>query len=114
MKERVMEKTPETDAIVWQDLTVPDAETLRDFYSAVVGWKHEPVDMGAYSDFNMLTGKGTVTAGVCHARGSNANLPPQWLLYVSVTDLGESIRECRSRGGQIVDGPALWGNINSV
>jgi predicted enzyme related to lactoylglutathione lyase len=29
----------------WQDLTVPDAERLRDFHAAVVGWRAEPVDM---------------------------------------------------------------------
>jgi uncharacterized protein len=33
--------------VAWHDITVPDAERLRDFYAAVVGWRPEPVDMGA-------------------------------------------------------------------
>ena len=33
---------------------VPDAGAVHRFYSEVVGWKAEPVDMGGYSDFNLL------------------------------------------------------------
>ena len=32
--------------IGWADLTVNDAETVRDFYRDVVGWTVQPVDMG--------------------------------------------------------------------
>jgi predicted enzyme related to lactoylglutathione lyase len=38
---------PEVGSVGWIDLTVPEAEEVRDFYSAVVGWKSEPVDIGA-------------------------------------------------------------------
>jgi predicted enzyme related to lactoylglutathione lyase len=37
------------DAIVWHDLTVDDADELREFDSAVVGWTPEPVPMGDYA-----------------------------------------------------------------
>jgi hypothetical protein len=79
----------------WQDLTVPDAERLRDFYPAVVGWRAEPVDMGGYSDFNIVApSTGEPAAGVCFARGANAKLPPQWLIYVTVADLDASLKAC--------------------
>ena len=39
--------------IVRKDLTVENADVGRDFYGEVVGWKHEPVDMGGYDDYNM-------------------------------------------------------------
>ena len=45
---------PSPGTIAWIDLTVPDAETVRDFYEQVTGWRSEPVDMGEYSDYNML------------------------------------------------------------
>lgn len=47
------ETKKEPGAIVWTDLTVDDAERVRDFYSAVVGWVASPVEMEGYSDFNM-------------------------------------------------------------
>jgi predicted enzyme related to lactoylglutathione lyase len=41
-----MSTPPRPGTITWQDLTVPDAEALRDFYASVVGWKAQPVRMG--------------------------------------------------------------------
>jgi predicted enzyme related to lactoylglutathione lyase len=97
---------PEIGSIAWRDLTVDDAETVRDFYAEVVGWKAEPVDMGGYSDFNMSAPEsGSPMAGVCHRRGSNADLPAQWLMYVIVEDLERSVERCKRLGGAVVVGP---------
>jgi predicted enzyme related to lactoylglutathione lyase len=96
---------PTVGSIGWRDLTVDDAEGVRDFYKSVVGWKSSPVDMGGYSDFSMQDADGNVVAGICHARGANAGLPPQWLVYLVVADLGESIAACEEAGGEVVSGP---------
>jgi predicted enzyme related to lactoylglutathione lyase len=104
------EGKPKVGTIAWHDLTVRDAGALRDFYTAVVGWRHDPVEMGGYTDFNMIAPEGEVpAAGICHARGVNAKLPPQWLIYVQVADLDASLRSCVERGGQVVDGPRGMG-----
>jgi predicted enzyme related to lactoylglutathione lyase len=97
--------------IVWTDLTVPDAERLGRFYSKVTGWHSAPVSMGEYDDFNMLPAGGDApVAGICHARGPNANLPPQWLIYIRVSDVAESARHCVELGGKVVDGPRRMGD----
>ena len=44
-------------------------------------------------------------AGVCHARGSNAGLSPQWLVYITVADLDASLARCRELGGEVLAGP---------
>ena len=73
--------------IVWKDLTVENADVIRDFYAEVVGWKHSPCDMGGYDDYNMIPPESNdPVAGICHARGANANLPAQWLIYVAVQE----------------------------
>jgi uncharacterized protein len=101
---------PETGAMVWIDLTVDNAETVRDFYSAVVGWKTEEVDMGGYSDFSMNTpGSGTTITGVCHARGVNEDMPPAWMPYFVVADLDASIASCTDLGGEVVVAPRTLG-----
>jgi predicted enzyme related to lactoylglutathione lyase len=87
----------------WHDLTVPDAERIKDFYKRVVGLESSPVDMGGYSDFNMLPpGGGDAVAGVCHARGGNANLPPQWVLYFVVENVERSAQACVDGGGELI------------
>ena len=71
-------------SIGWRDLTVENADDLRDFYAAVVGWKTESVNMGGYNDYVMVDANGEHVSGVCHARGENAEIPPQWMMYVVV------------------------------
>ena len=93
-------------SIAWLDLTVADAAATRDFYRQVVGWSVQDVAMkdaaGAYADFNMLGGDGEPAAGVCHARGVNADLPPVWMLYLPVGDLGESLQLVEEEGGEVI------------
>ena len=97
---------PEIGSIIWTDLTVDNAAEVRDFYTSVVGWNSTPHDMGEYDDYNILTpGQGRPVAGVCHARGPNANIPPQWMVYILVEDVDESARRCQELGGEVVDGP---------
>ena len=97
---------PDNKSIGWVDLTVPDADAVRDFYAAVIGWTPKPVDMGGYSDYNMTSPEtGDPVAGVCHKRGGNVALPPVWLVYFTVADLDASVAECRSRKGMVLVGP---------
>lgn len=97
-------------SIGWIDLTVTGAAELREFYCRVAGWNSAEVDMGEYADYNMLGSDGQPVAGICHARGSNAELPPCWLMYIVVGDLGHSIEACISGGGELVAGPKNMGD----
>jgi len=97
--------------ISWCDLTVEKAEDVRDFYREVVGWKASPVSMGDYDDFCMNPPKSDQpSAGICHARGVNADLPAQWLIYIIVADLDASIANCIKLGGKIIAGPKNMGD----
>ncbi len=92
--------------IGWTDLTVGNAEEIRKFYSDVVGRTSDPVDMGGYNDFNMnAPATNEAIAGICHARGSNADLPAQWILYITVENLDHSAARCQELGGKILAGP---------
>ena len=99
--------------IEWIDLNVGDAARSKDFYCKVIGWKSTDVEMGTYSDFNLnLPGNGETIAGICHARGMNADLPAQWLMYVRVADVAASAAEAERQKGKVVDGPRRMGGSN--
>ncbi len=85
------------------DLTVPNAVAVKDFYAKVVGWKAQALDVGGYDDFIMSgSGKdGVSTFGVCHARGVNADLPPTWLVYITVADLDAAVAKVTKLGGKV-------------
>ncbi len=92
----------------WMDLTVPQASELRDFYSNVMGWQAEPVDMDGYQDYVMRDDRGTV-GGICHARGPNTGIPPVWLSYFRVDNLEATLKSCELHGGRIVRAPVTCG-----
>lgn len=92
--------------VAWVDLTVADADRIRDFYSAVIGWQSRPLDMGGYHDYNMLPPEGgNPVAGICHARGENADIPPQWLPYFTVENVERAAQSCLTAGGEVLLGP---------
>lgn len=98
--------------IGWIDLTVPDASAIRDFYTAVVGWKSTSFDMGGHQDYCMHPeGQEAPVAGICHALGTNAKLPPAWLIYVNVANIEASLKSAIERGGTILDGPRQMGGM---
>ena len=102
--------SPEIGTLVWTDLTVPDAESIRDFYGAVIGWSHSPVEMKGYNDYQMNNpATGEAVAGICHARGVNAGCPAQWLLYFRVADIDKSIAQCVQYGGTLLVPPKAMG-----
>ena len=101
---------PPVGSVGWMDLTVQDAEPTRDFYSAVVGWTTSGLDMGGYEDYLVFRpGLDEPMAGICHARGQNAGLPAQWLMYVVVADLAASMAACTERGGRVLTEPRSAG-----
>jgi uncharacterized protein len=90
-------------SIGWVDLTVPDADGLRDFYAAVVGWQPIPVEMDGYADYAMQpAGASDAVAGVCHARSINAGFPPYWLIYITVSDAEAAAEKAVARGGAVI------------
>ena len=92
--------------IHWLDLTVPDASATRDFYPRVVGWSVQDVEREdggeRYVDFHMLDANGKPAAGIRHACGADAGLPPVWMIHLPVGDFAESVRRVPEEGGTIL------------
>jgi uncharacterized protein len=108
------QQKPEVGSLSWFDLTIPNADDVKDFYSKVIGWKSEPVPMekGNYNDYNMKAPESDLTVtGVCNTRGVNQNLPSQWLLYFTVENLDKSVEECKTNRGKVIVESKDMGNF---
>ncbi|MCW3463133.1 VOC family protein [Chitinophaga nivalis] len=104
---------PKTGTIIWTDLTVTDATRISEFYKSVVGWEKVPLSMGAYNDYSMNEpADGQTIAGICHARGNNNYLPPQWLPYIIVDNLDVSIEKCVALGGKVLGEKRAWEDMH--
>lgn len=103
MKEQV--KKYNIGSIVSADLTVPHATELKNFYTEVIGWTPEELKMGHnqdYVDYVMKDDEGNWVGGVCHAQGVNTGIPPQWIVYIHVKDIKDSVEKCKKMGGEII------------
>lgn len=94
--------------IGWIDLTVSNAEEIKTFYSSVTGWKAENFNMGKYDDYIMnMPESGQPAAGICNALGGNSSFPHQWLIYINVENLDDSIKVCGELGGKLLIEPKI-------
>ena len=99
-----MSENPDVGKIGWIDLTVKDASEVKDFYKAVVGWEVSAVSLGDYDDYCVAppADAESPVAGICHKRGSNENIPSQWMMYITVANLSESMQNAEKLGGKVV------------
>ena len=96
--------------ILWQDLTVSNAIEVRDFYREIIGWDCISENMGDYDDFHVgIPPSMNSEAGICHARGENADLPPVWLIIIAVEIVEKSAMSCKDLGGEVVVEPRMMG-----
>lgn len=99
----------------WLDLTVDNAPQIKTFYTSVVGWNSVDVDMGEYADFMMQSPEtGKEAAGICHKRGSNSDIPSQWLPYFIVADIQASLAAVEQLGGSAISKVRSYGNDQFV
>jgi uncharacterized protein len=116
--EKAAETATQPGKRAWVDLTVEDAEGVRDFYQQVVGWTPQPVPMegkgGNYNDYNMASADGTVWVGICHKQGANEVLPSQWLAYFVVPDVDASLRAVEDEGGKVITSHSMGGSRMAV
>ena len=105
--------------IVWADLTTNQAESLKEFYKDVLGWQEFPVAMKdneeEYNDYAMLYDEKKPAGGICNQRGVNANIPPQWIMYVCVEDVDATLQNALDRGAKLVhESKKADGSLNYV
>jgi uncharacterized protein len=100
------DKKQNIGSIISADLTVENADEIRDFYKEVVGWEFEDMGMsdedGKYADYVAKDKSGNWVGGVCHKRGSNVDLPSRWIVYVTVENVTASIEACIRLGGKVL------------
>jgi hypothetical protein len=86
----------------WVDMSSPDIEASKNFYSSLFGWEAEDLgpDAGGYC---MLKLRGRYVAGLGPVQGEGQ--PPAWGTYVSVADADATIAAVKKAGGTVLMEP---------
>lgn len=85
----------------WTDLTTPDQEPAKAFYSALFGWEAQdnPVSEGVYYSMALLDGQ--PVAAISPQPEQQQGLPPIWHSYVAVEDAEATLNRARELGAGV-------------
>jgi predicted enzyme related to lactoylglutathione lyase len=94
-------------AFCWFELATTNQDSAKDFYRALFGWDIQDDDMGpmgVYTRFQ-IGGKDVAAASTLQKDQLAHGVPPNWLIYIMVTDADASAAKVTAAGGTVVAGP---------
>jgi predicted enzyme related to lactoylglutathione lyase len=100
--------TPSVGRFSWNELMTTDFRKAFDFYRQLFGWEQvgEAMDMGGGNMYLMYGTKGKMFGGIYNRDGANMpNMPPNWLPYVYVKDIKQTVDAATRAGGKLGRGP---------
>ena len=92
--------------IGWCDLMSDDIDKARDFYTGVLGWNTEVVDVGQ-GPYTVFKAGDQPVAGLMAKppEGPAACAPTAWTSYVTVDDVDACMAKVAGAGGLVLAGP---------
>jgi predicted enzyme related to lactoylglutathione lyase len=88
----------------WVELATTDQQAAKNFYGKLFGWQAEDTPMSPndfYTTFK-INGRDVAAAYTMRPEQQSSGMPPNWLLYVSVQDVNESLSKAGRLGANIL------------
>ncbi len=92
-------------AFSWSELRSTDIEKAKAFYTDVIGWTTEPMDMGEGGIYTVLKIGDMPVGGMMAMPEAAAGAPSHWMLYVTVDDVDKRLEQATAAGGTITMPP---------
>ena len=92
--------------IAWTDLMSDDVDEARNFYTGVLGWDFEVMDVGK-GPYTVFKAGAHPVAGLMAKppEGPASCAPTAWTSYVTVDDVDERTARVAGAGGVVLAGP---------
>ena len=87
----------------WVDLATTDQDGAKTFYSSLLGWDWNDMDMGDGAFYSMAQLKGKSAAGAYTQMQDERDMgiPPHWTTYITVDDVDATAAKVESAGGKV-------------
>ncbi len=90
----------------WIDVSVPDPETAKPFYTGLFGWDAEDAhDPDGNYIYTMFSKGGKAAAGMAKMPPERAGMPSFWMSYATVDDLEATVAKWTAAGGSVLMPP---------
>jgi len=91
----------------WVDLTTPDPEAAKAFYTGLFGWEadDQPIDMGGTYTMLQLEGKNVAGLGEMQPDMKTQGMPAFWASYVKHDDVDSIAAKMTEAGGTVMFPP---------
>ncbi len=90
----------------WAELNTTDYEAAWKFYGELFGWAERgSMEMGPAGTYLMFQDSSEQTRGGMSNMAKQMKVPPHWLHYVTVQDMGTTVDRIKKNGGKIMNGP---------
>jgi len=87
-------------AWLWTDLWTPDAAEAKGFYAALAGFEARDIEASKEHVYHVFGRDGRARAGMVELLEQRVD--PNWLPYVRVADVDETVRRAEAHGGRVL------------
>ena len=94
-------------SFLWHELATRDVAKAKDFYTKLVGWTYDEMDMGPAGKYNIVKSGEKMAGGMMGMQGEVwGDLPSHWGYYIDVADVDATARKVPELGGKVMHGPS--------
>lgn len=94
----------EPGAFCWADLSTPDPDRAKQFYSGLFGWQLLTGEKDSSGYLHIKNGEQFI-GGIPPAQHRDPKTPPHWLIYIQVSDVDASAQKAKELGARIYAPP---------
>ena len=97
-------------AFSWYELMTTDVEAAKEFYTKLLGWETEDMNMGDMT-YTVLKVGGEEVGGMMSMPPQAEGTPPHWGIYVTVDDVDATAKLAQELGAKTIVPPTDIPNV---
>lgn len=83
----------------WREILTQDVEGSKEFYTELLGWTVNSMDMGGGMNYDMFMQGERPVAGM--VKPPSVEVPNMWINYITVKDLDATVEKAQSLGAHL-------------
>ncbi len=91
-----------TGTMSWNELYTNDVAKSKDFYSELLGWTYEDMEMPDGSIYTTIKNGKRMNGGMMKIAPEMGPMPPNWTVYFTVQDIAETLKKVKELGGTVI------------